>query len=324
MTLKINEARIVKLNRPNNFLYLSKLYLTVPMKSLFLIFACLVVQQYAFAQPLGFTEFGSEPAFCRTSSSQMGFGVVYAAAIGGTPDYTYLWTDLQTGATSSNTTWGGLNPGFYEMTVTDDGGNTLTQVIEVDSLNPIAYFSEVSGNVMAVSDGWVGFSYENVLFSNESENYANPNDPYSDTAFFWQLDNTVSLYSIDPNEEFSVGCGAGTHQVCLTVITNSNCADTLCKQIHIFGPSGIEDETDGTKFVTIYSDHQQNILHVNCAGFSEQMIVEVFSVNGQQVALFEASAGNTETIFHAVSGVYLYTIKGQSSQEILATGKLIH
>ena len=63
---------------------------------------------------------------------------------------------------------------------------------------------------------------------------------------------------------------------------------------------------------------------MNCARFSEQIMVEIFSVSGQKVASFETSTGITETPFKAVSGIYLYTIKGQSSQEVLATGKLIH
>jgi len=44
---------------------------------------------------------------------QSGNGVVFAAATGGVPDYTYLWTNLETGDTEDNTTWGGLNPGNY-------------------------------------------------------------------------------------------------------------------------------------------------------------------------------------------------------------------
>jgi hypothetical protein len=43
---------------------------------------------------LYFVELGTEPAYCRLFSYQSGNGVVYAAAAGGNPDYTYLWTNL--------------------------------------------------------------------------------------------------------------------------------------------------------------------------------------------------------------------------------------
>jgi hypothetical protein len=93
------------------------------------------------SQPnLTLVEFGMEPASCRLYYYQNGNGVVYAAATGGTPDYTYLWTNLSTGVTSDNSTWGGLNPADYMITVTDDNGCILTQTITLDSLNPIADF----------------------------------------------------------------------------------------------------------------------------------------------------------------------------------------
>ena len=59
--------------------------------------------------PLVFSEFGFDPAYCRLYGYQNGNGVAFGAATGGTPDYDYLWTNLDNGATSINSTWGGLN-----------------------------------------------------------------------------------------------------------------------------------------------------------------------------------------------------------------------
>lgn len=57
-----------------------------------------------------FSELGKTPAMCRLYGYQSGNGVVFAAVTGGTPDYTYLWENLETGATTASSTWGGLNP----------------------------------------------------------------------------------------------------------------------------------------------------------------------------------------------------------------------
>lgn len=61
-------------------------------------------------------------------------GVVFAAASGGTPDYSYTWTNLTTLATTNNTTWGGLLPGDYEIEVLDDNGCILTAIISIGYL----------------------------------------------------------------------------------------------------------------------------------------------------------------------------------------------
>lgn len=79
--------------------------------------------------PLYFMELGSE-AFSTTQD-----GVVYCAAAGGTPGYTYTWTNLTTLATSNNTSWGGLSPGSYQIEVVDANGCILIDTVYVGYLN---------------------------------------------------------------------------------------------------------------------------------------------------------------------------------------------
>ena len=224
------------------------------MKITLLFLTSLIFSGGLFGQPLAWDEVGSDPAYCRLFSYQNGGGVVWASVTGGVAPIDFEWTNLTTGATTPNAIWGGRNPGLYQITVTDNVGATLTQVIELDSVRPIASFDEISGNVMPIADGWVGFTYEYVIFSNQSENFANPHDPVADTTFFWNLDYDTQAWQIshDVNEQFNTGYGSGTHQVCLVTLNKKGCADTLCKQIHIFGPAGLEDEVGETKFVTIY------------------------------------------------------------------------
>ncbi|MCC7453834.1 MAG: hypothetical protein IT222_06695, partial [Crocinitomix sp.] len=115
--------------------------------------------------PLLLSEFGYDPAYCRLFDYQSGNGVVFGAATGGTPDYTYKWTNLETGDWVSNTTWGGLNPGIYEFTVTDKNGCVLTQLIEVDSLNPIADFTITLDQLKTDCDAVIPVD---IMFTNNS------------------------------------------------------------------------------------------------------------------------------------------------------------
>ena len=131
-----------------------------------------------------FSQFGFDPAYCRIYDYQNGNGQVYAAAIGGVADYEYQWKNLTTGATVPNSTWGGLNPGDYEITVTDDVGCIMKRIITVDSLNPIADFTVTSDQLNGDLNGT-----ETVYatFTNTSTNFANPLNPLADTTFFWNL-----------------------------------------------------------------------------------------------------------------------------------------
>jgi hypothetical protein len=79
--------------------------------------------------PLYFIELGSE-AFSTTQD-----GVVYCAAAGGTPGYTYTWTNLTTLVTSNSTTWGGLSTGYYQIEVVDANGCVLIDTVYVGYLN---------------------------------------------------------------------------------------------------------------------------------------------------------------------------------------------
>lgn len=199
---------------------------------------CSNVFDFIVTQPdqLIFTEFGSDPAYCRVFDFQSGHGVVFAAATGGTPDYTYLWTNLQTGATSNNTTWGGLNPGFYQMIATDDNGCMLIDTAEVIEVDPIADFTLSSPEFTAQYEGTAPVT---VTFSNQSLYYANPNDPNADTTFFWNFnfDNSTWVISHDINETFDTTyTEGGTYTVCLVAINKNGCTDTMCVDIIIYDP----------------------------------------------------------------------------------------
>lgn len=185
---------------------------------------------------LYFQEIGYEPAYCRLFSYQSGNGVVYAAAAGGTPDYAYQWIDLSDSTVNISTTWGGLNPGDYEMTVTDDNGCTLVQVVTIDSLNPTADFEMYSDQF---TTQYEGTAQVDVNFENLSMYYANPNNPNADTTFFWHFGYETEPWVIshDVNETFDTSYYVGdTYEVCLVAINKNGCSDTLCKEMIIYDP----------------------------------------------------------------------------------------
>lgn len=186
--------------------------------------------------PMEFTEFGKESAYCRLSGFQSGNGVIFAAVNGGVPDYTYLWTNLETGETNSNSTWGGLNPGNYEMVATDENGCELIQIIVLDSLNPIADFTATSNQIE--TDCFAIIPVD-VTFTNQSLYFANPNDPFADTTFFFNYDNPNAdwIISHDLDETFDVNYTvSGDYEVCMVAFNKNGCTDTLCKTIVICDP----------------------------------------------------------------------------------------
>lgn len=98
---------------------------------------------------LFFTEFGFDP--CSGGNLD---GVVFMAAGGGTPPYSYNWMNLDNGDSVSQTTWGGLSYACYEGTIIDGYGCTLkdTTCLSCLSISELNFEWEVYPNP---SDGIV-------------------------------------------------------------------------------------------------------------------------------------------------------------------------
>jgi gliding motility-associated-like protein len=196
---------------------------------------CSIVVDFTLVEPpvLEFSQFGSEPAYCRLFGYQIGNGVVFAAATGGTAGYAYEWTNLQTLQTSNNTTYGGLNPGSYQMVVTDANGCQLIQTIQLDSVSPIAAFTIISAELDANNEGTAPVF---ASFTNQSQYFANPNDPQADTTFFWNLNYNNIGWEISHELNFipdTTYVGENLFEVCLVAINKNGCTDTACKLITV-------------------------------------------------------------------------------------------
>lgn len=283
-----------------------------------------------FPDSLYFIELGSDPAFCRLFSYQSGNGVVYAAAAGGTPDYTYLWTNLGTGQDVSNTTWGGLNPGNYQIEATDDNGCLITAIIELDSLNPLADFEMTSPQFTA---DYYGTAAVDVHFTNQSLYFANPNDPNADTTFFWNFnyDNSSWILSQDVFETFdSTYLDGGEYQVCLVALNKNGCSDTLCKPLIIYNPLAFvpvnvfTPDGDGVNDEFTFVEYAQGVSEFYC------LIVNRWGVKVNEMNNIAATWDGTDMNGDLCSdGVYFYTyrlvaengeiVEGQGTIQILNT-----
>ncbi|MBP6532711.1 MAG: gliding motility-associated C-terminal domain-containing protein [Bacteroidia bacterium] len=262
-----------------------------------------------------FAEFGSEPAFCRMFSYQSGNGVVFASATGGVPDYEYEWINLGTGASTNNTTWGGLNPGNYQMTVTDDVGCELVQTIQLDSVSPIAAFDVISAQLDPTTLS--GTAIVCAEFDNNSQYFANENDPNADTTFFWELGyNLPWQLSQDVDEVFDT-CyySEAQYEVCLVALNKNGCTDTACKIITIYdfpilvAPNVFTPgDGDAVNMTFEFDTKQTAIVEFECT---------VYDRWGKEMFVFTSITdkwdGTTKGGRPATDGVYFYTYKATAS-----------
>ncbi len=272
---------------------------------------CSVAVEFELINPdsLYFVELGYDPAYCRVFDYQNGNGVVFASASGGTPDYDYVWTNLLTGDTTVNTTWGGLNPGDYEIEVLDNNGCRLVRSITVDSLNPIADFTLSSAQF---TTEWEGTAPVDVNFVNTSSNFANPNNPLADTSFFWNFGLGSSILSTDFFEEFDrTYLQAGDYSVCLRVSNKNGCTDSICKLITIYDPfvfnpvNIFTPNNDGKNDLFTFADLAQSVNTFECSIVNRWGVV-VYELN----SIIDVWNGSLTNGSEAAAGVYFYTYAG--------------
>ena len=288
---------------------------------------CSKVVDFVITEPteLVFSEFGFDPAYCRLHEYQSGNGVVFGAATGGTADYNYLWTNLDNGDTKINTTWGGLNPGNYQLTVTDANGCILTETLVLDSLNPIAAFTINSDQL---NGDYQGTAPVEVSFTNNSENFANPNNPDADPVFFWNLDKPAAAWEIshDYFEVFDTTYLARgqtyTVDVCLVALNKNGCTDTACKTITIYEPTVFENiniftpNGDGKNDNFTFSFKTASIAEFKCVIVNRWGIV-VYQIND----INDGWDGTDRNGDPCPDGVYFYTYSATTDNNMKLEGQ---
>ena len=121
-------------------------------------------------------------------------GTAEAAASGGTPGYTYLWSN-----TATTDSIGGLAPGLYTVTITDTNGCTATGSGQVD----------VFGCSLDISLGPDVFICENDTITISA--------PPGLVSYVWSNGSTTPSISVDAGGEY-----------CVTVTDANNCQDVDC------------------------------------------------------------------------------------------------
>jgi len=244
------------------------------------------------------------------SDYQSGNGVVFAAAAGGTPDYDYEWLDVYNLGTTNNTTWGGRNPSLYKITVTDNNGCLLEGFITLDSLSPIAAFTPTSDQFLTPGV-CEGTAVVDVHFVNNSEYFANPNDPNADTTFFWHfgLPNDTWELTNSYYEEYDRSyIDSGTYVVCLVALNKNGCSDTACKEITVFD----KPELVLPNVFTPGEDDANNTFFFPNVGITELQAV-VVDRWGKTIFEFtdisQAWDGNDKGGKNCPDGVYFYIYK---------------
>jgi gliding motility-associated-like protein len=286
-----------------------------------------MVIDFSVDQPdsLYLTEFGTEPAHCRLFDYQNGNGVVFGAAAGGTPDYSYEWLNLTTGDTEDNTTWGGLNPGEYQLTVTDENGCTLIRTIQLDSIGPIANFNVISDDL---NDDLQGTAPVTVEFENTSSNFYNDNDPFGDTTFFWALDNPVSGWEVThdyfyrPDTVYGPNGQSYNVEVCLVALNKNGCSDTLCKDLTIYeafdlgGVNIFTPNNDGANDVFTFEFQSASIAEFNCVIVNRWGVV-MAELND----ITEGWDGTDPNGDPAADGTYFYVYKAKTDNNTTLEGQ---
>jgi gliding motility-associated-like protein len=283
---------------------------------------------------LYFNQLDYDPAYCRIGAYQNGNGVAYASVIGGTPSINYLWTNLSNGVNETSSTWGGLNPGAYQIVATDANGCELLGTIQLDSLNPIADFDLTSGGFTSNYEGTAAL---NVHYTNTSINYSNPNSPSGEPTFFWNLDtlNAAWFLTHDVLDEFdTIYQPRGKSydvDVCLVAINKNGCKDTTCKLINIYEPIQIEDiniftpNGDGINDIFTFEFKAKSIATFQCT------IVNRWGIVMAELQTITAGWDGTDMNGSPCKdGVYFYTyqakaddgtdLSGQGTIQINGTG----
>lgn len=291
------------------------------MKITSFIFTTLI-GTYQFAQtPLHFVELGSEPAYCRTTGYQSGNGIIWAAVTGGTPDYTYLWTELNSGNNSPLSTWAGLNPGLYQIIVTDSQGAILIDTVEVDSVNPEASFNVTGGEFDAENNQFEVVVPTELQLTNTSQpDLFEPWPAEASSRWYSSVDGWGDSLTFQQSKYYSVWYeAAGNEEICLVYWNKNNCVDTACYKICArFSESQFIDQEQ----VFAYPDlEQQELVVYNLTGMD--YFVNVYDSSGKLVFEIDLCCGIHKRILTVSNGIYICHFFNKTTGEVVKVEKYL-
>lgn len=258
-------------------------------------------------------ELGKEPQRCRTSALQGTNGVVYASAAGGVEPYNFLWTNLETGQTSTNSTWGGLKVGDYFLTVTDQMGCYREAHVRLDSVNPIADFKFIGAELTSNYEGFLPLDLELI---NTSKNAEYVGGPWPVENYCWWKLHTSQVWDSTNFHKilnFST-IDTGSFEFCLAVQNQNGCVDTACKTVVALNPT-IENEP----------------IEMTVSSISGKVFIELRTNSIVKFSLYDlagrivyyAEFGLGIHSFDLPHGTYVYDVVNRNGNERIKSGKLI-
>ena len=261
------------------------------------------------------------PALCRIASFQNGNGVITASVSGGTPGYSYSCLNLQNGNTFGNgPVWQSLNPGQYQITVTDMANNVVVDTVTLDSINPIADFDAVSIQLSQVPGGYVGIDSANVQFENTSLDFSTEYLP-ADTVFYWNLDMTNPsgwFFSFDYNEVFNVTYYPGTYQIGLIAMNPNGCQDTTVKTITISSPANLAADISEQNVYTLIPHYGNKQIKFEKVGFKYGLELKIYTVSGQLILSMDILDSEVDIPFSLPHGIYIYEVINKETNSTAA------
>ncbi len=141
-------------------------------------------------------------------------GIINTNTSGGTPPYTYLWSN---GATNPDL-YPPISQGTYSFTIMDANLCTSTSSVQLPetSNNCHAYF-----NYNGYGDSLVQNQHIYVY------NYSIPNNNSCITSYTWDFGDGAPINSIEPDTDH-VYLFDGIYNICLTIQTSTGCTSTYC------------------------------------------------------------------------------------------------
>ncbi len=233
---------------------------------------CMTADSGMIAEPALLVSTITESEGVRCEGDETGSAAV--AATGGTPTYTYTWSDGQSTQLASN-----LSDGSYDVTISDANGCTSVENVNISAefqVNAVNLGPDYSVGYGALDTLDAPFVYLNYLW-NDNPLYINP-------SLAWYATNDTTFY--------------------VEVVDGNGCTST--DTINVSVALSVQDLNNNVA-VRYYPNPTSGMVNFEFDGMNgEQVAVEVLNVQGQVIT--------QKTIGNAVSGTqYQVDLTGQSA-----------
>ncbi|MFK8045378.1 MAG: T9SS type A sorting domain-containing protein, partial [Crocinitomicaceae bacterium] len=212
-------------------------------------------------------------------------------------------------------------PGKYYVRVEDSTGEMALDSIVVDSINPVADFELISNDFYITSPN-EAYDKAKVKINNLAPPlFLEPTPPF-DTLYYWTIKNnlnqTAKYHTYRPDQGIdTIFNNLGVHEICLDTRNYNNCRDTLCKEISVVS-SMIKDSNTP---IIVVPDYQSQTVQFHSKDFTENHIVNIFSIDGKLVRTANLNSPIQTVNFTQAKGVYVFSITLNNNLE--SSGKFV-